>query len=341
MTLEDSDGKTPLHHAVRLERTNISRILIERGVSVEKRDGLGLTPLHLAAAKGSLEQVQLLIEHGADIATIIDSNGETTLHFAAQNSHTDVLRFVLEHGPLDVNCETYLNVTALHHAVVSGKAEGCELLLRRGANVDSKIQGRETPLFLGVHLDKVDCVRVLLKYGADVRDKPYGQNSTLQSAIKFGKRAVKKSVLQHVTKMEFWGIRMNQDDYSAIENDTWCNQYYQLCERELKRMEADRFYNNVSVLNILIGSDRVIFGYARNKELVEVLRRKNLKKLFPIYFTSLKKRVSAAVDAQRIRHAGAIILSDIFQFNDSFHVINQKILNHLTMTDIKFLKMHA
>ena len=41
-------------------------LLIERGANVNARVTLDVTPLHVAAAHGSAELIQLLLDHGAD-----------------------------------------------------------------------------------------------------------------------------------------------------------------------------------------------------------------------------------------------------------------------------------
>jgi hypothetical protein len=44
---------------------------------------LGITPLHFASGKGSVECIRFLIEHGA-LIDIQDNKGMTPLHFAAK-----------------------------------------------------------------------------------------------------------------------------------------------------------------------------------------------------------------------------------------------------------------
>ena len=53
-----------------------------------------MSPLHLAAWAGRVEQANLLLRFGAD-PNAVSNNGETALMLAAQYGKTDVVRFIL------------------------------------------------------------------------------------------------------------------------------------------------------------------------------------------------------------------------------------------------------
>ena len=77
--------------------TRVKELLV-RGCSTEKSNKKGVTPLGIAAARGFLEVVKLLLVHGACVNAVMPQNGYTPLYFAAENGHYDVEDLLLNNG---------------------------------------------------------------------------------------------------------------------------------------------------------------------------------------------------------------------------------------------------
>jgi uncharacterized protein len=59
--------------------------LVEKGANVDHQTNLwGYYALHLAAAKGQIETVRMLLKHGANPA-LLNANGKTPLQVAGNN----------------------------------------------------------------------------------------------------------------------------------------------------------------------------------------------------------------------------------------------------------------
>ncbi len=107
------------------------------------------TPLHVAASKGNLEVVKLLLQRGANINTA-NSAGNTPLHLAVLNGHKEIVEFLVEEKA-DINKMNNNGQTVLHCAVarvdIKGITEIVEFLLHRGAAVDLPDNDGDTPLY--------------------------------------------------------------------------------------------------------------------------------------------------------------------------------------------------
>lgn len=60
----DSAGMTPLHHAAKLGKTNIAKLLIEKGAKKNAKDNDGFTPLRVAKFKSKYGTVEYLKKLG-------------------------------------------------------------------------------------------------------------------------------------------------------------------------------------------------------------------------------------------------------------------------------------
>ena len=58
-------------------RTDVIRLLLQKGADVNKRNRSGYTPVHYAAGWNLTEAIAILIDHGV-IINILDNGGNTT-----------------------------------------------------------------------------------------------------------------------------------------------------------------------------------------------------------------------------------------------------------------------
>ena len=77
-------------------------------------DGNNDTPLLIAARKGYIDIVKLLIKNGAKI-NIQDDYGDTALHAATFNGHKDIVKFLLSKGA-DTRIKNYFARTPVFYS---------------------------------------------------------------------------------------------------------------------------------------------------------------------------------------------------------------------------------
>ena len=185
--------------------------LINHGAIVDAVNDIGETPLLIACNTGQTESVKVLLELKAD-PNIANIDGCTSLHSAvAANSSTKVLQTIINHGA-KLNATNTRGRTALLLSCFYGQMDAVKVLLEAGADpciadeegfscLHAAIDGQcskdtlQALIDHGVHVDtkrkdgtnallsacrrgQSECVKFLVKSGADVNiDKPNGDTS--------------------------------------------------------------------------------------------------------------------------------------------------------------------
>ena len=165
---EAEGGRTPLHKALKSgDDMALVRLLVEKGASWDIYDRVGGTPVQTAAIYGRTEALKLFLEGGGDPARLANENPPTMLDLAAHRGHVGVVGLLLEHGaPVDARDKG--GRAPLHWAAWGGQVEVAGLLLDKGADVNTRDSDGWTP----VHVTAADGLRtmtdLLLTRGADV-----------------------------------------------------------------------------------------------------------------------------------------------------------------------------
>ncbi len=92
------NGSTPMWLAASQGDAATVRVLLDGGADANEALPLGRRPLMLAARSGSVEAVRALLDRGANPNAREDARGTTALMQAADQGHADVIEILVEHG---------------------------------------------------------------------------------------------------------------------------------------------------------------------------------------------------------------------------------------------------
>jgi ankyrin repeat protein len=142
----DHNGNTLLLHAVSEGREEEVESIIDEGADVNAQNFAGETPLYIASARGFDSIAHLLLENGATV-TIANLEGATPLHIAAAGGHDRIVEMLAKYGAY-VNAEDDEGDRPLHWAVREGCLSTVSCLLKCGADLGLANEDGETPVDL-------------------------------------------------------------------------------------------------------------------------------------------------------------------------------------------------
>lgn len=163
----DRRGTRPIHSAVRENHPEIVDALSRRGADLEADSWYENRPLQLAAELGHDAVAQRLLQQGADV------NGQSwqgymPLYWAARRGHAGLVKTLLAHDA-DVATPDRYGETPLHGAAYGGHLAVTQALLDTGKALPNVADYRgETPLHLAARRDHLRVLALLTARGGDL-----------------------------------------------------------------------------------------------------------------------------------------------------------------------------
>lgn len=192
------------------------RRLIQEGADMEARQGSnGRTALHIAAARGSIEDMVLLLENGADV-NISSAEGLTALDFAAIQGNLEMVTLLLDYNAkvdtLGIRKMTPLDQVIMANDNNKDRPRIIELLLQRKPDLllqksaSYLLMEEVTTMGMAVCLGTPEMVRVLLRYpGSDAKQSVLRMPLLCWAAVQSKADMVETLIQQGVSLQEVDG----------------------------------------------------------------------------------------------------------------------------------------
>ncbi|XP_063461029.1 ankyrin repeat domain-containing protein 6 isoform X12 [Pan paniscus] len=167
--------------------------LINKGakVAVTKH---GRTPLHLAANKGHLPVVQILLKAGCDL-DVQDDGDQTALHRATVVGNTEIIAALIHEG-CALDRQDKAGNTALHLACQNSHSQSTRVLLLAGSRADLKNNAGDTCLHVAARYNHLSIIRLLLTAFCSVHEKNQAGDTALHVAAALNHKKVAKILLE-------------------------------------------------------------------------------------------------------------------------------------------------
>ena len=183
--VQNNDGVSALGVACEKGHIAIVTALLQKHAQTEIRDKLyGRTPLWLAAVKGHVRCIELLIDRGA-VVDALDYSGSSPVSVAAAKGKINTVIKLMQHNAnftYDGECQDPLGITGLLSADIVEKI--LKLRIRNGSfSLNCAKSGTNQPaLMIAVYRGRRDIVDVLVTSGAYIDDRNFDNMQSIDVA---------------------------------------------------------------------------------------------------------------------------------------------------------------
>jgi len=183
----DDDWRKPIHYAAACEGPGPLTYLLEsKGVIVNDLDKVKTTPLMIAAQFGRVENIKVLLKHGAESAlSLKNKNQMGAIHYAAMNGHTEAVKLLIESG-VKPNMAGRDRMSPLSFAATYGHLETAEAIVELKGRIVSKDKFKRSPLTMAVRNGHAKVANFILRHGALFDEPDSSGNAPLHYACGYG-----------------------------------------------------------------------------------------------------------------------------------------------------------
>ncbi|KAF7029222.1 hypothetical protein CFC21_041027 [Triticum aestivum] len=194
--VDGNSGNSALHLAAMEEKMDVCRYLVEDlRLDINQTNDNGETPLFLSAFFGRTVAAKYLLAHDADPK--LGGKTGSPLHAAAHKEHQGIVKLLLSRG-IDVDIPSPLG-TPLHLAATYGQDGTMKILLEHHADPNKVLNLDDTPLSMAIRpipTASVNCVKLLIKAGADVNFTDSNGGSYVALAATCGSAGIMNCLLE-------------------------------------------------------------------------------------------------------------------------------------------------
>lgn len=199
------NGMNAMHVACKMGHIDMVRLLsrrVSRLATRSTRDGW--PPVLLAASAGQTEIVEALLNAGAnvnDATPVIDHEhgGDSALHCAMRRGHIRTAELLVARGA-DVNSATRKGHTPLIEAAEKGHTRLTALMLGSGADVDAVTSSGKTALYSACEQGHVGVVPLLLAAGSDCNAVTHRGKTALYVVAEKGFVSIARHILKYANR---------------------------------------------------------------------------------------------------------------------------------------------
>jgi ankyrin repeat protein len=181
LNARDDTGRTPLLSAIDKSAIRVAGLLIEKGADVNVKDRQGQTSLHYLAAARNATGLMAKAQAAGIKVDAKDNSGRTPLAIAVESNRVDNVEYLLNMGA-DVNGTDHNGVDLILVAYGKNRAM-LNLFITKGGSLDAKSPDGKTLLLMSLEQNDTPLLKLLTEKGANVNERQANGKYPLEFAI--------------------------------------------------------------------------------------------------------------------------------------------------------------
>ncbi|XP_011330212.2 inversin isoform X1 [Ooceraea biroi] len=191
----DDNGCSALHYAATLGHADATALVLKLGADPNRQDRKGRTPALCAAAKGQLETLKILTQHGGSLH-VRTVRGTGIGHEAVASGRIELMKWLAKRRPSTLDVATHDGKTPLHVAALHGHLDACKVLLDHGARINAVLKTSRgnamTPLDAALYRGHRDCAKLIQMHGGTTAQR-LGSRNTAPNKVFTAKLRVRRA----------------------------------------------------------------------------------------------------------------------------------------------------
>ena len=147
--------------------------------------------LEQALQNKRITKVKFILTIYPSYMTQTDSFGRAPLHKAVLRNQTEMVNLLIQKGA-DVNTQDLYKYTALHYAAQKNQIDITELLIKNGANINAINSRQRTAIVIALRAEEFRAVKILLKHNPDLTIK----DENRKTAYFYAKKSKVKEIIE-------------------------------------------------------------------------------------------------------------------------------------------------